>query len=162
MIGDNVDMFVDENDIAFHYNPRFDHKCIVRNTRVKVWGKEEWAPHRMPFMRNVPFTLIITIEEKCYKTAVNDSHFIDYDHRLPYDRANLLNISGEVVIDRIQFESPLPVVDDCRRNSIPRVIYSKSEGTYMSCVDSVPFDFVDLDQELEQESERINVPGANS
>ena len=153
VVGEIVDHFVDENDIAFHYNPRFDHKCIVRNTRIKKWGEEEWPPHRMPFMKNVKFTLVITIDEKCYKTVVNNSHFIDYNHRIPHDKANLFNINGDVLIDRIKFESPVVQVE-CKRDSVPRIIFSESEGKYMSCVEPVPFEF-ESDQDLESETSNV-------
>ena len=137
-----MDSFVDENDIAFHYNPRFDHRCIVRNTRIQgKWGREEWPPHRMPFMKNVHFRLQVSIEQSCLKTVVNDSHFIDYNHRIRYETAGLFNIDGDVVVDRVTFQSPASCVSS-HRDSIPSMIYSESEGTYLSCVDSEPFELL--------------------
>ena len=113
VMGQQVDRFVDDNDIAFHYNPRFDHNNVVRNTRINgVWGREEIEPHRNPFLKGVKFTIEIAITEVCYKTEAtitfNNHQTINYNHRLYFRNANLIHISGDVVIDRICYCSPFP------------------------------------------------------
>lgn len=88
------------NDIAFHFNPRFNEdnrKVIVCNTKVEnVWGKEE-RQAVFPFQTGQPFKIQVLVENDHYKVAVNDSHLLQYNHRI----RNLsdicqLTVSGDV------------------------------------------------------------------
>lgn len=95
-----------QSDIAFHFNPRFNQKQVVRNARqIMIWGKEEVLPHHMPLTVGAPFDLLFLVELSGFKVAVNGKHFIDFKHRIPLTAANLLHIAGDVVLDRVSFHS---------------------------------------------------------
>ncbi|XP_051849165.1 galectin-9-like isoform X3 [Antechinus flavipes] len=72
------------NDIAFHLNPRFTEKAVVRNTKINyTWGSEERSlPGFMPFTQGQPFTILIRCEMHCFKVSVNGQHQFDYNHRM--------------------------------------------------------------------------------
>jgi hypothetical protein len=46
-----------------------------------------------------------------------------------------------------------PPIADLRRDSVPSLIFSESEGTYLSCIESVPFEFVYKDELPSKESD---------
>uniref|UniRef100_A0A8C6Y136 Galectin n=1 Tax=Naja naja TaxID=35670 RepID=A0A8C6Y136_NAJNA len=75
-------LFLPSIYIAFHFNPRFDEgNVIVCNTQEKgCWGPEE-RTSPMLFQRGV---------------SVNGSQFIDYQHRLPMNLVQTLQIKGDV------------------------------------------------------------------
>uniref|UniRef100_A0A8C6Y2B3 Galectin n=1 Tax=Naja naja TaxID=35670 RepID=A0A8C6Y2B3_NAJNA len=85
----SVNLVCANGDIAFHFNPRFDEgNVIVCNTQEKgCWGPEE-RTSPMLFQRGV---------------SVNGSQFIDYQHRLPMNLVQTLQIKGDVSLSCINF-----------------------------------------------------------
>uniref|UniRef100_A0A3B4D6E1 Galectin n=1 Tax=Pygocentrus nattereri TaxID=42514 RepID=A0A3B4D6E1_PYGNA len=66
------------DDVAFHFNPRFNDKgnqVIVRNTRIKgVWGPEERQLPFFPFTPGRPFVVSDYLNFHCY---VDDTQIYD-------------------------------------------------------------------------------------
>ena len=63
VIGDNVSVNNENNDIALHFNPRFHDHYVVRNSRQNgAWLEEEWAPKRLPFTKGKKFSILILVE----------------------------------------------------------------------------------------------------
>lgn len=93
-----------EADIAFHFNPRFDQGCVVRNTREGGnWGVEERDPSTNPFAPGQGFNILILVEEDQFRVAVNGRHFIEYKHRIPFTSISIINIDGCVDIGKVEF-----------------------------------------------------------
>lgn len=59
-----------ENDIAFHFNPRFeDGGYVVCNTKQKgQWGPEE-RKMQMPFKKGMPFELCFLVQRSDFKVS---------------------------------------------------------------------------------------------
>ncbi|XP_042371946.1 galectin-3b, partial [Plectropomus leopardus] len=96
-------------DIAFHFNPRFNEygqKVIVRNTRIKnQWGKEERPLQNFPFGPGKPFEIKILCTNSEYKVAVNNSHLLEYKHRIPNLKSiNALKIYNDVDLTKVDIE----------------------------------------------------------
>ncbi|XP_031209191.1 galectin-9 isoform X1 [Mastomys coucha] len=92
-------------DIAFHLNPRFNEKAVVRNTQINnSWGPEERSlPGRMPFSRGQSFSVWILCEGHCFKVAVDGKHMCEYYHRLKNLPAiNTLEVAGDVQLTHVQ------------------------------------------------------------
>uniref|UniRef100_A0A6I8N9Q1 Galectin n=1 Tax=Ornithorhynchus anatinus TaxID=9258 RepID=A0A6I8N9Q1_ORNAN len=87
-----------DEDIAFHFNPRFeDGNYVVCNTKEKdKWGKEE-RKMKMPFQKGLPFEIRILV-------TVNGSYFLEYQHRLPFHRVDTINVQGSVRLTFIDFQ----------------------------------------------------------
>jgi hypothetical protein len=70
------------DDIALHFNPRFEENCIVFNTqRNERWGNEErldWSA----FSTSKYFQLNIRVENSCYSISINGQHVYNYKHRV--------------------------------------------------------------------------------
>ena len=67
----------DSSDIAFHFNPRFDVRTIVKNHRQQgQWGNEENQPFpsHMPLMPGSPIDLQITCDPYKYLVRLAISH----------------------------------------------------------------------------------------
>lgn len=92
-------------DVAFHLNPRFNEKAVVRNTQINnSWGPEERSlPGRMPFSRGQSFSVWILCEGLCFKVAVDGKHMCEYYHRLKNLPAiNTLEVAGDVQLTHVQ------------------------------------------------------------
>ncbi|XP_020031161.2 galectin-3 [Castor canadensis] len=88
------------NDVAFHFNPRFNEnhrRVIVCNTKVNnTWGKEERQP-TFPFEIGKPFKIQVLVEPDHFKVAVNDAHLLQYNHRMRnLHEISTLGISGDI------------------------------------------------------------------
>ncbi|XP_028834104.1 galectin-3b [Denticeps clupeoides] len=74
------------NDIAFHFNPRFNHEgknVIVRNAMVgTVWGAEERESSSFPFAPGRNFEIKILCTPNEFKVAVDKSHLLEFKHRI--------------------------------------------------------------------------------
>ncbi|ERE92651.1 galectin-3 [Cricetulus griseus] len=94
--------FMRGNDIAFHFNPRFNEnnrKVIVCNTKQdNNWGREE-RQSAFPFESGRPFKIQVLVEPDHFKVAVNDVHLLQYNHRMKNLREiNQMEISGDITL----------------------------------------------------------------
>ncbi|XP_007183972.1 galectin-9 isoform X2 [Balaenoptera acutorostrata] len=96
-----------DNDIAFHFNPRFeDGGYVVCNTKQKgSWGPEE-RKMQMPFQRGCPFELCFLVQSSEFKVMVNKNLFTQYAHRVPFHRVNAICVTGAVQLSYISFQPP--------------------------------------------------------
>ncbi|XP_026164213.1 galectin-3b [Mastacembelus armatus] len=98
------------NDLAFHFNPRFNEsgkKVIVRNTCIgSTWGKEERELQAFPFVQGQPFEMKILCTKENLKVAVNNSHLLQYKHRITDLKSiNKLNIYNDLVLSKVNIET---------------------------------------------------------
>ncbi|KAG6922800.1 galectin-4-like [Chelydra serpentina] len=103
-----VNLRCGNGDIAFHFNPRFSdgRPVVVCNTEQnRCWGAEERTYH-MPFQAGIYFEVIINVKGHCYQVSVNGQHFLEYRHRLPLHTVQILEITGDVTVNCINFTSP--------------------------------------------------------
>ncbi|PIK56914.1 putative galectin-8-like [Apostichopus japonicus] len=95
-----------QTDVALHFNPRFPVQVVVRNALKKqTWLAEEKGQPYFPFAHNAPFSIIINVEDKQFKIAVNGNHFTEFSHRVVMlKRITHLAIDGQVQIYSIRYE----------------------------------------------------------
>ncbi|NP_001082398.1 lectin, galactoside-binding, soluble, 9C L homeolog [Xenopus laevis] len=95
------------DDIAFHFNPRFiDGGIVVCNTKERQsWGKEE-NKREMPFHRHQPFEIRILVTNHSYNVSVNRNHYLEYHHRIPIQRVNTMTIGGCVALTCVNAQGP--------------------------------------------------------
>ena len=63
----------DTNNIAFHFNPRFEGSggCVVCNTmQLGNWGPEE-RKIQMPFQKGSPFEICFKVDRSAFKVSGN-------------------------------------------------------------------------------------------
>ncbi|XP_059525437.1 galectin-9B-like [Myotis daubentonii] len=108
-----------DNDIAFHFNPRFEEGgYVVCNTRQKGrWGPEE----RMminPFQMGIPFEISFLVENSGFQVKVNGNFFMIYVHRVPFHRVDTISFTGGVEVTEISIEDTRAV---CLQRKISEV-----------------------------------------
>ncbi|XP_073540907.1 galectin-8-like [Phyllobates terribilis] len=95
----------ERDDIAFHFNPRFDEGLVVCNTRESNnWGKREVKPE-VPFQRAQPFEIQFLIKSNEYRVSVSGRHFLGYNHRIALSRVNTVVIMGGIKLTKIDIQS---------------------------------------------------------
>uniref|UniRef100_A0A2K5RKG8 Galectin n=1 Tax=Cebus imitator TaxID=2715852 RepID=A0A2K5RKG8_CEBIM len=94
------------NDIAFHFNPRFEEGgYVVCNTKLNGrWGPEE-RKKELPFQKGVPFHLCFLVQSSDFKVMVNGSLFVQYFHRVPFHRVDTLCVNGSVQLFSVSFQT---------------------------------------------------------
>ncbi|XP_065766208.1 galectin-9-like [Muntiacus reevesi] len=94
-----------DNDIAFHFNPRFEEGgYVVCNTKQKgSWGPEE-RMIQFPFQRGSSFELCFHVKSSEFKVTVNGKPFMEYAHRVPFNPVDTICITGIVKLSSIKFQ----------------------------------------------------------
>ncbi|CAH2314666.1 Xgalectin-iva [Pelobates cultripes] len=96
------------NDIAFHFNPRFDEgNVIVCNTQQgNQWGSEE-RKGNMPFRKSTYFDIAITVLGHAFQVTANGQFLLEYRHRLSYQTIQSVQVSGDVNLSCVTFSGPM-------------------------------------------------------
>ncbi|KAM5308397.1 galectin-9-like isoform 1-T1 [Glossophaga mutica] len=98
-------VFSDE-DIAFHFNPRFeDGGYVVCNTKQNgSWGTEE-RKMEMPFEKGNPFEVRFLVQSMGFQVSVNGNFFTRYSHRVPFHKVKFISVTGDVRLTNISFQN---------------------------------------------------------
>ncbi|XP_037665665.1 galectin-9 isoform X4 [Choloepus didactylus] len=102
----NLQTGFSENNIAFHFNPRFeDGGYVVCNTKQNgSWGHEE-RKRQMPFQMGKPFELQFLVQCSGFRVVVNGSPFVQYSHRVPWRHVDTISVAGAVQLSYISFQT---------------------------------------------------------
>ncbi|XP_024420649.2 galectin-9 isoform X2 [Desmodus rotundus] len=95
-----------DQDIAFHFNPRFEEGgYVVCNTKQKgSWGAEE-RKMQMPLQKGNPFELRFLVQSMEFQVMVNGNLFTQYSHRVPFHRVDAISVTGAVGLTNISFQN---------------------------------------------------------
>lgn len=109
-------------DVIFEFSPKFAENTVNRNSRINgKWGKEEKSSQiKFPFDLGSAFKLFILLQDDCFKVAVDENHFIDYEHREDISKIKWMEINN-VEIDFIEYRidprfirvKPSPALSKC-------------------------------------------------
>ncbi|CRK93063.1 CLUMA_CG006517, isoform A [Clunio marinus] len=91
-------------DIIFHISVRPQESAIIRNHfSYGSWGHEE---RDGPFARAFEtFEMTITVENDCYRLALNGIEIGAFLHRLPLQLSQFIHVHGDATIDHILLEN---------------------------------------------------------
>lgn len=94
----------DSDDIAFHFNPRFNTRTIVKNHRRNgQWGQEENQPFPayMPLMPGTQIDLQITCNPDRYTVYMNNHLIAEYFHKIPPGFVMALQYKGDISVTSV-------------------------------------------------------------
>lgn len=97
--GDFSINFLDENnDMVFHFNPRFSESAVVRNSQKDdEWGNEERELGEFPFAKGRVFDLVIHNEPYSLQIFMNGDRLCTFAHRVdPKSEYKSLKVDGDV------------------------------------------------------------------
>jgi len=93
------------HDIAFHFNPRFGDKVIVRNSKLGgTWGNEEREGGKFPFAKDKQFDIVIVSEGDALQVYVDGEHHSAFKNRVPPNAIDGLEILGDLQLQAIAFD----------------------------------------------------------
>ncbi|XP_005876976.1 PREDICTED: galectin-9-like isoform X2 [Myotis brandtii] len=94
-----------DNDIAFHFNPRFeDGGYVVCNTRQKGQWEKEDRMMTNPFQMGIPFEISFLVQSSGFQVVVNGKDFTKYKFRVPLHRIDTISFTGGVEVKQIRME----------------------------------------------------------
>ncbi|UJR20693.1 hypothetical protein I4U23_023814 [Adineta vaga] len=94
----------DNDDIAFHFNPRFDTRQIVKNHRLHgQWGHEENQPFPtyMPLTPGTQIDLQISCNHDRYTIYMNNQLIAEYFHKTPPGSVMALQYKGDITVTSV-------------------------------------------------------------
>ncbi|XP_077087032.1 uncharacterized protein LOC143738852 [Siphateles boraxobius] len=92
----------DKHDIAFHFNPRMNHKVAMNSFRNGRWEAEESVSDN-PFKKGEAFEMFTIIKPEGYQVYVNGKEQYTFKHRMPLEKVSALNIIGDVSVNLFGF-----------------------------------------------------------
>ncbi|CAB1450412.1 unnamed protein product [Pleuronectes platessa] len=92
----------ESSDVALHFNPRFDgwDKVVFNTCQNGGWESEEKV-RDMPFSKGENFEMVIMITSQGYQFKINGRDFHMFEHRIPLQRVQAMQIGGDVCIQTI-------------------------------------------------------------
>ncbi|CAH1641945.1 unnamed protein product [Spodoptera littoralis] len=98
-------------DIAFHFNPRFDTNILVRNHYAgSKWGTEETSSG-VPMNKGECFEILIYCYYYRFKVEVNGKCVCEFNHHIPFGKITHIMVEGDLTIDEISFVGAHPPQD---------------------------------------------------
>jgi hypothetical protein len=97
----SINLLTTAGEVAFHCNPRFSEKHVVRNSQIGgAWGAEE-SEGKFPFEKDTGFDIIVVNEPYAYQVFVNGNHFCAFAHRTDPNTIRGLKIEGDVELQGV-------------------------------------------------------------
>ena len=84
---------MNKQNIAFHFNPRFDEQVVVRNTKKGgVWGSEERQQPYFPFRHGQEFKMVIFSDPEKFQVIKHRTVFPRNDLKVLHCITRLSNL----------------------------------------------------------------------
>ncbi|XP_051727205.1 uncharacterized protein lgals4 isoform X28 [Ctenopharyngodon idella] len=136
VVPNNADQFVinfktgksvgNDDDIAFHFNPRIGSKVALNSFRNKKWEAEESFSDN-PFKKGQTFEMFTVIKSEGYQVYVNGKEQYTFKHRIPLEKVSALNIAGDVAVNLFGF------IQNWSTSSFPTEVTKKIISLGSSC-----------------------------
>ncbi|XP_072528037.1 galectin-8-like [Salminus brasiliensis] len=102
-----------DNDVAFHFNPRFNEngkKVIMRNSKIRYsWGTEERKLSSFPFTPGKPFEVKILCTDSEFRVEVDKKYLLSYSHRIKnFTQIRKLTVKRDVFVTGVSID-PVPL-----------------------------------------------------
>jgi len=92
----HINLQTQNGETAFHFNPRFDEKAVVRNAQLGgAWQAEE-REGKLPFQKDIGFDLVISNEPTSFLVYVNGVQFCSFAHRTDPKSIAGLEVAGDL------------------------------------------------------------------
>uniref|UniRef100_A0A8C6UA71 Galectin n=1 Tax=Neogobius melanostomus TaxID=47308 RepID=A0A8C6UA71_9GOBI len=95
-------------DVAFHFNPRYDSHpmtVVCNSFQYGNWGAEE-RQYNAPICQGAGFNITITVRPHAYQVSINNVHFLEFKHRIPFQQVDTVMVAGKVEVSSISFMNP--------------------------------------------------------
>ncbi|BES95319.1 DysFN [Nesidiocoris tenuis] len=99
-----------ERNIALHFNPRFDDKSIVRNSKENNYWMKEEVEGKLTLAQGSDFELKFICLTEGFKILVNGIVFTYFEHRLSPYNITQIRIAGSVELHKVTYDSKEVVV----------------------------------------------------
>ncbi|KAH8279623.1 hypothetical protein KR018_008356, partial [Drosophila ironensis] len=88
----------DRGHVLLRIGARLPQNCLTRNSRLRgLWGVMEIASSlSFQIQRGKASWMQIMLTEECFLIAVNGYHFAKYNHRMPYNWLNAVEVRGDI------------------------------------------------------------------
>ncbi|XP_072520756.1 galectin-8-like [Salminus brasiliensis] len=104
----HINLYKDD-DIAFHFNPRFNedgNQVIVRKSLIRYnWGTEERELSSFPFTPGKPFEVKILCTNSEFRVEVDKKYLLSYSHRIKnFTQIRKLTVERDVFVTGVNID----------------------------------------------------------
>ncbi|XP_073671371.1 galectin-1-like, partial [Paramisgurnus dabryanus] len=99
-----IDFGVDSDNIAFHFNPRFNYgadvKVIVCNSKKGGWSEEQRFTF-FPFEQGKEFKVSFSFNHENFYAKLTDGNMVTFPNRFGTETFNHLEVAGATVTSMV-------------------------------------------------------------
>ncbi|XP_044162613.1 galectin-4-like [Bufo gargarizans] len=101
----------EHSDKGFHMSARYDgrDRVVFNSKQGDVWGEEEMK-RDMPFKSGKVFFIMIEVTHNNYQVFANGESFYEFGHKIPLERVNWLQVSGDITVQELSIVGSGPGV----------------------------------------------------
>lgn len=94
------------DDVAFHFNPRFNERYVVRNCKLNgQWGEEETTSiTKFDVNDYYDFKIDILIAEEQFMVSLNGKHICAFTYRVPITKVKEIEVVGLVTVSNVEYK----------------------------------------------------------
>ncbi|XP_072506704.1 galectin-1-like [Notamacropus eugenii] len=106
--GFKINLGKDEENIALHFNPRFNFLhgpsiTVFSSKKEGVWDMEK-RETVFPFRKNMTAEVSITFEGEQFRVRINDDHEVSFPNCLDLKQLDLLAVNGDFNVTSLAFD----------------------------------------------------------
>ncbi|XP_063053930.1 galectin-2-like [Engraulis encrasicolus] len=92
-----IDLGADEDNLALHFNPRWDDAAIVCNSKHEsTWGEEE--RHDNPLQRGATLKILIKLTGNLFEVELPNGEELTFPNREGMEVINYIRVKGDFKI----------------------------------------------------------------
>ncbi|XP_013405296.1 uncharacterized protein LOC106170100 [Lingula anatina] len=91
--------------IPFYFKVNFapDAKATTASFINHVWDAGEKLEGPLPFQPDKKFVMKVVVEPECFRVKVDDENFLEFKHKLPYERITHVTVDGDLALYSVTY-----------------------------------------------------------
>ncbi|CAI7935075.1 16 kDa beta-galactoside-binding lectin-like [Podarcis lilfordi] len=100
----SLNLYHNDSDIIFHFNPRFEINTIVCNSRKNGQWELEQRESVFPFKQGEDTKISLSFDSKEVTLKIKGGQEVKFPNRFGVDSAKIFSVEGDFAITSVEFD----------------------------------------------------------